>query len=947
MHLPLAMTHDMFASSERRAANPPMRGRDSQLRRIRDAISALVHGHGGVLIIEGSVGIGKTRLLKEGMALSAQAGVGAVFRRVLENQQTVPLAPSFVELLHADLSRGGLDPLSRLGIRDVMHSQLTEHPGGAILTASDQHPLAIHIDDLHFADNATLMALQSVAVELRDSPLLWVFTVIPNAGSLVVYETVTRLVADGAEVLRLNALTNAAVADVARDMLRANADSSVLMLADQAHGNPFLLIELLQGLSEEGRIQLVDGRAMVTGDALPQRLSASMRLRLERFPESIRCLLQVASVLPDRFTAGLLAAMLERSPASLIPAVEEVVRAELLTDEDGQLRFCEDLRREAIRQSLPGSLRRALERQSATIMLDAGAAPQDVATQLVRSADIGDAPAIATLRDAAQILADSDAGAAADLSKRALDLTHVRDPQHGQIVAETVVLLNRALRYDEAQQLANEALSNAVSAEQEADIRLSLSTLARGTIEKRIEQNRSALLLPQLDERITARHQAWLAYNLMVNGQLGQDRRTAAEAEAAAANTDDVEARIVSEIALAGLDCADGYCQRALARLETLDALVRTSKFTPAHQLAEIHSANILAVVGRLDEAAALIAKGIQISRNMGNNMAFQIWTHHEGTVHLAAGKLSAARSAVESLPAADRMRWTSVNGVLGMFTLAKVAAHTGDRMLLKDASIAARDAYASGSPAVRRTAAGVLGLAAWLRDDINGAARWLGADTRLIVTPMFPVVLDDLLLTARVAVATGEGNVRERALQAIDVLQHGQPGVTLFTAVAQQAGGILAQDVDALTAASQSLRSSSRPLLGASAAEDAGRELIRSQYHTDAIAQLNMAFDVYADCMAVTDARRVGRILRSQGIERRTVTRHRPKNGWNSLTDSELRVLHLVAEGATNATVARELHLSAHTVKTHVRNVYAKLGIDSRLQLRRLVQGVDETRRT
>src|SRR6201995_2525417 len=127
-------------------------------------------------------------------------------------------------------------------------------------------------------------------------------------------------------------------------------------------------------------------------------------------------------------------------------------------------------------------------------------------------------------------------------------------------------------------------MSNAFSAEQEADIRLSLSTLARGTLEKRIEQNRSALLLPQLGERVTARHQAWLAYNLMVDGQLGQDRKTAAEAEAAAANTDDVEARIVSEIALAGLDCADGYCQRALARLETLDALVRTSKFTRSEE---------------------------------------------------------------------------------------------------------------------------------------------------------------------------------------------------------------------------------------------------------------------------------------------------------------------------------------------------------------------------
>lgn len=925
-----------------RTDNTPIRGRDSELQRISDAVAAVTHRHGGVLIIEGPAGIGKTRLLNESIALSARAGVRTVVGQALEYQQSVPFAPLIVAMLQADPPIGEPDNLPRLEVRDDLLYTVTKQLRDAISTMSDRQPLAIHLDDLHFADNATLAAVRSLTVELKDSPLLWVCTVKPDAGGVAVYETMTGLVGDGAEVLRLNALTSDTVADITREMLCANADSSLLTLAGQAHGNPSLLVELLRGLDEEGRIRRVGGRAIATGDAPPQRLYTSMRVRLDRFSELTRQLLQVASVLPDRFTAGLLAAMLERSPTSLIPAVEDAVRAELLVDEDGQLRFRHGLPREVIRQSLPGSLRRALERQSATILLGAGAAPQEVATQLVRSADIGDAPAIATLRDAAQILADSDAGSAADLSKRALDLTPARDPQHGRIVAETVVLLNRAMRYEEAQQLANDALVTTVSAEQEADIRLSLSTLARGTIEKRIEQNRSALRLPQLGERTTARHQAWLAYNLMVNGQLSQDRAIATEAAAAAASADDVEARIVSEIALAGLDCADGHCRKALARLETLDALTHTGKSTPAHQLAEIHSANILAVVGRLDEAVALIANGSQISRKAGNDMAFQIWVHHEAMVHLAAGKLSAARSAIESLPPADRMRWTSVNGALGMFTLAKIAAHTGDRMLLKEVSISARDAYAGGSPAVLRTAVGILGLEAWLRDDLKGAARWLGTDTRLIVTPLLPAVLDELLLCARVAAASGNEQVRERTVQAIDVLERGKPRVTLFTAVAQQAGGILTRDVDALMAAAQSLRASTRPLLGASAGEDAGRELIRSQHPTEATNQLNMAFDVFKDCGAVADARRVGRMLRGLGIERRTITPHRPKRGWDSLTDSELKVLHLVADGATNATVAKELHVSPHTVKAHMRNIYAKLGINSRLQLRQLVQGSD-----
>ena len=60
------------------------------------------------------------------------------------------------------------------------------------------------------------------------------------------------------------------------------------------------------------------------------------------------------------------------------------------------------------------------------------------------------------------------------------------------------------------------------------------------------------------------------------------------------------------------------------------------------------------------------------------------------------------------------------------------------------------------------------------------------------------------------------------------------------------------------------------------------------------------------------------------------------------SLTDTELKVVNLIAEGATNRSVATELHLSLHTVKTHVHNVFAKLGITSRAQLAQLMRGSD-----
>jgi DNA-binding CsgD family transcriptional regulator len=84
-----------------------------------------------------------------------------------------------------------------------------------------------------------------------------------------------------------------------------------------------------------------------------------------------------------------------------------------------------------------------------------------------------------------------------------------------------------------------------------------------------------------------------------------------------------------------------------------------------------------------------------------------------------------------------------------------------------------------------------------------------------------------------------------------------------------------------------------------------------------------------------------VGRALRRFGVERRIV-QARARTGWDSLTDSELKVINLIAEGATNRSVAQQLHLSTHTVKTHVHNAFAKLGITSRAQLAQLMRGAD-----
>ena len=931
----------LFDVGGQRLVTPPIRGRAGELKLIGALVTAVAPGRGGVLDIDGPPGIGKSRLLTEVCTLADKSGVRTLFGEAFEYQQTVPFFSLFMATLRADPPVGDAEALRRLGGSADLRYWVVHDLADAIHAAAAETPLAILLEDIHWADNGALLALRSLATARPDLPVLWVLTARTGAGGPAVQETLSVLQRAGATVVRVAAMAAGAVADMVCDAVRAKADASLLSLAAKAHGNPFLVSELVGGLGEEGRLDVSGGRAMVTGDGLPRRLGVGMQQRLDLLSAGASEVVRVAAVLPDRFSAGLLAAMLDRQPSSLLSAVEEAVRADLLVEDGERLRFRHDLLREATRQALPQSLRRAMERQSASVMLRLGAAPAEVATQLARSAEPGDAEAISALRQATQSVGRGDASAAADLSKRALELLPADDAEHGSLVAETVGLLNRASRYGEAEELAVAALSEASSPEDEAEIRLRLPTLTRHSTQRRVEESRRALQLRDISEVTRARHLAWLAYNLMLQDHAGRAREAADEAAAAAASTGDLESKILADVTLARLDCAEGYAGRALRGLGALCALARASDTTAAHDLAAQHYALLLAVAGRLDDATAQIADGTEHARREGNAMALDMWAIFGGLVHLAAGRLTAARAAVESLPPPQPTGVTELD-MLRMVILADVAARTDDRNLLQQMVNAARNAYPTGSYHGRCAAAHVLALAAWQRDDVHDAMRWLGGDITLFGPPPTPQVLDRVILAARVASAAGDAGLRARVLQATEVLERERPPVPVFAGVARYARGILERDAAALVAAAGLLESSSRPLLYAAAAEDAGAELAHIDRTDEAVDQLNAAFDTYTRHEAFADARRVGRQLRRLGVERRIVSQHRAKTGWDSLTDSELRVVNLIAGGASNRDVATRLHLSLHTVKYHVHNALAKLGIKSRAQLTQFVRGSD-----
>ena len=146
----------------------PIRGRTDELKVIGASVTAVARGRGGVLVIQGSPGIGKSRLLTEVMALAAKCGCETLFGEAFEYQQSVPFFALFMATLRADPPVGDARALRRLGSSADLRYWVVHDLADAIDAVAAQTPLAIVLEDIHWADNGTLLALRSLATARPD-----------------------------------------------------------------------------------------------------------------------------------------------------------------------------------------------------------------------------------------------------------------------------------------------------------------------------------------------------------------------------------------------------------------------------------------------------------------------------------------------------------------------------------------------------------------------------------------------------------------------------------------------------------------------------------------------------------------------------------------------------------------------------------------------------------
>ena len=589
----------------------------------------------------------------------------------------------------------------------------------------------------------------------------------------------------------------------------------------------------------------------------------------------------------------------------------------------------------------PPSARRALDRQAADVLLAAGATPVEVAKQLAASAEPGDELAITTLLKAAEAVAMSDPGAAADLSRRGFELAPRGHPLRGPLVAQTALLLHEAARVEEARAFVDTSLREALPSEQEAEVRLSIAGMFAVSPDVRVDAGRKALALPDLPPALRARHLACLVHNLMVGGRSAQALAKLAEARAAVSSSGDANAAFMLNLAEGGLEAIAG---RFEAALEVTEAAARSGSATHDYareRLTQEWRCELMMVLDRVEESVELTADGIGAAQRDRQAWALHIFETWRGRQLLQLGRVQDAAAILEGqFSSEEEDRYESILDVAGVVALGRVAIHLGDARLQRVTAAFARRLIDQDPPSFRRQAAWLLALQAIAAGDPAGAREWLcalGEEERKSILPLFPVEVTDDTYLVRIAIAANDQELAIGAVAAAERRSELNPDAPAIAATAAHARGILTGDDQLLARAVELLDEGPRSLALASALEDLGAARVESGSPEEGIEALGRALTVYAKCGAAWDAGRVRSRLRAQGVRRRLVTPEREETGWAAMTDSELAVARLVAQGLTNREVAEQLFVSPHTVSSHLRRVFAKLDINSRVELTRL----------
>ncbi|HUR78886.1 MAG TPA: AAA family ATPase [Acidimicrobiales bacterium] len=923
-----------------------MIGREAELASIDTALQRAMAGESGRVLIEGEGGIGKSALLAEAVNRGSDFG----FLIVRGEGEEVPVVP-FGLWVTAKWPDAGALELSLSESGDATYP-LIEAVLARLEDLASRSPVLVALEDLHWADAPSLKAVTAAIRRLTGLPVVIMATARPVLRSVDLDRVDTALGDTGGLRIRLGPLDGVDAARLAGVVAGATAGPGLERQVDGASGNPLYIVELVRALAEDGGLRVTAEQAETTRDTAPPSLRHTLLRRLSSLPTGALELLRFAALLGSRFSLADVAAISGRTSVELAGTVEEIVRAGFLVDGDDQLAFRHDLVRNAVYTDIPAAVRKGLHRDAARFLAAAGAAPLRVAEQLRLGALPGDREAVMWLTRAVDELRGRFPDVAVGLLEDALAIIEPTSPERDRLTARLVSYLTGVGRGQDAQRLATEALDHTPPPEIAADLRDSLAQIRAlgGDIVGAAVEVEELARDQRLPEARRAELYAVAAQMRLNTGDIPRILANADQAEllATRSGNDYALATVLGSRAMLtggkgqiteALELADRAAAAALrhrhpeaAPNETASSAWRLEVSHPV----DLSQAALLIEADRFDEAEAIMrAEVLRAEHGGGGGWLAMVhaWRARHG---LHAGQWDAAVADAElglvlAGDTGNRLGMLICYGVL-----ARIALHRGNLEEAANALHLAQAEMASSGPGVGADLV-VWALALW-REATDDFRR--GFDVLAMAWDMTPalryifsyqVIGPDFV---RLALKLGE---RERARAVTEAVELGaaRSGVNSAAGAAMRCRGALDGDPDLLLRAAALYRPSARRPEHLMAATDAGLSLADCGRTEEAIVALCEAFDLADALGAGRDRALVEAALRGLGFrQRRAATVKRPAFGWDSLTDTERRIVELVTEGLTNRQIGERLYVSRRTVETHVSHVFSKLGMTSRAQL-------------
>ncbi|MER5263118.1 LuxR C-terminal-related transcriptional regulator [Actinosynnema sp. NPDC002837] len=825
---------------------------------------------GGLLAIDGPPCSGKTSLLREAVAAARDRGFAVV---------PVPGAGLAAS---ADVA-AALDRVE-----------------------SDRVPVLIVVDQAH-EDPAALLELAATAGGDRSVSVLAALC----GEAVEIRDALSR----HGEVLPLGPLDDDAVERMVTDLLGAVPHPDLASFTAGAGGNPRLVAELVEGLREEGRLDVRDGVARPRGGWLPRRVGAAVRGQVDAMSAKATQVLRVAAVIGRSFLLQDVAAMMDETTGALLLAVDEVLASGLVVCVDERLEFASDLVWRAVVDSMPGSVRHALR--------------HDVEALRARSAEVAEAPeewgeedearGAAAVGGVRSLAANGRLGSAIALAResltggvptRAAAELHVvlagillADGRPADAVSEMEHVLTTpgvpgplrrlaqagrllSLYFATGSRAGAHALSVLTTRDREpADADVVMAATVHSCLEWNAGKLAEAMYWGRQSTRWELdRPTAWwqsqsavsFALKLSALGDFERAEKWVREGEGCE-----------------GAGCEGERCHGAACEDEAVKAGAPAAR--------TIARARVLVQAGELDRALAAARRGLSSARDRGLRILVPLASTVLATVALHRGDVAAAGEHVR------RYRADLAAG--------EAVLHSGQYDWVELLLAHARGGAERAVELARERMDDPAGVRRMLVEE-PGAAPWL----------------------VRQASAVGDGGLAGEVVGAAERLAAENPGFPAVSVAARHARALVERDAERLREAAERHR---HPWARANANEDLAEvlaeagEVVRASAHTTVASRI---FERMGADGELARLRGGGRVAGSGaggsgsgaggagGVEE-----------WRLLSEAERDIARLVGAGLTNRQVAKQLFLSPHTVNYHLRGIFRKLGIGSRVELARL----------